>query len=326
MRQPGSAFKLFVYLAALKKGITPDSIRLDEPFSLDGWTPDNADRKFLGPITLKKAFALSRNTVAAHLASEVGIDAVIKQARELGIKSPLGHDPSLALGTSEVTLLELTSAYTPFMNEGHAVQPHAVLTALDSSGQVIYRRAQVPEAPVVNDKVRRYMRDMLRAVVTDGTGWNAKLRDVWSGGKSGTSQGNRDAWFVGFTDRLTTGVWFGNDDNSEMTNVAGANLPALAWRRFNAATHGLPASDPGSPPLPPLRPATKVSVDRKQPERAPQMAIRSIRSLPDSACAPRDRLGLFRALNGLSADAVPTRRTSPKYGSALRAHGELGPC
>jgi penicillin-binding protein 1A len=326
MRQPGSAFKLFVYLAAFKKGLTPNSIRLDEPFSVDGWTPDNADRQFLGPITLREAFARSRNTVAARVASEVGIDAVVKQARELGIRSPLGHDPSLALGTSEVTLLELTSAYTPFMNEGHAVQPYAARIALDSSGQVIYRRPQMREAAVVNDKIRRNMRDMLRAVVTDGTGWNAKLRDVWSGGKSGTSQGNRDAWFVGLTDRLTTGVWFGNDDNGEMTNVAGANLPAIAWRRFNEATHGLPASDPGAPPRPPIKAAIKASADPKLPERTPQTAAPGIGIFPDRHCAQRDRLGLFRALNGRSADAAPPRRTSPRHNSRPRAYGELRSC
>jgi penicillin-binding protein 1A len=275
MRQPGSAFKLFVYTAAMKIGISPNSIRLDAPISVGDWTPDNADHKFLGPITLRQAFAFSRNTVATRVGLEVGIDAVWKQAHELGIKSPLGRDPSLVLGTSEVTLLELTSAYVPFMNEGRAIEPYAARVALDSSSQVIYRRDPAPEAPVVNDRTVHAMRDMLRAVVTEGTGHNARLRDLWSAGKTGTSQGNRDAWFVGFTDRLTTGIWFGNDDNSQMTSVSGANMPADAWRKFNEATI--------APPVPGLlgdRPrlvaenAVSPSADRKPPERRLQMAMR----------------------------------------------------
>jgi len=259
----------------MNKGLTPNSVRLDAPFSVDGWTPDNADHQFRGPITLREAFASSRNTVATRVGLEVGIDSVWKEAHELGIRSLLGHDPSLVLGTFEVTLIELTAAYVPFMNEGRAIQPYAARMALDSSGQVFYRRDAAPQAPVVNPKTLHAMRDMLRAVVTEGTGHNALLRGLWSGGKTGTSQGNRDAWFVGLTDRVTTGIWFGNDDNSQMTNVSGASMPADTWRQFNEAINA-PAGfgQPDDPPR--LAGATAASprADRNPPERRVQVATR----------------------------------------------------
>jgi len=278
MRQPGSAFKLFVYAAAMKTGLNPGSIRQDAPVSLGDWSPDNADHKFLGAITLRQAFALSKNTVATRVGLEIGIDSVWKQAHELGIRSPLRPDMSLVLGTSEVTLLELTSAYVPFMNEGRAVQPYAARIALDSAGEVIYRRDATPEAAVVNDRTYHAMRDMLRAVVTDGTGQKAQLRDPRVYGKTGTSQGNRDAWFVGFTDRVTTGIWFGNDDNSQMTGVSGATMPAEAWRRFNEAINMPPASGhPGDQSPPAGEKLAGVGADRKPPERRFQMAMQGIR-------------------------------------------------
>jgi penicillin-binding protein 1A len=277
-RQPGSAFKLFVYVASINKGLNPGSIRLDAPISVGDWTPDNADHKFLGPITLTKAFAFSRNTVATRLSLEVGLDSILDEAHELGIRSPLGRDPSLVLGTSEVTLLELTSAYVPFMNEGRAIRPYAARIALDSSGEVMYRRDPAPKAPVVNARTVHAMRDMLRAVVTEGTGRNARPRDLWSAGKTGTSQGNRDAWFVGFTDRLTTGIWFGNDDNSQMTGVSGTDMPALAWRKFNEDINA-PANSGqiGDRPRLVSEFGASPSARRKPPEPRLQMAMRSSR-------------------------------------------------
>jgi penicillin-binding protein 1A len=241
-RQPGSAFKLFVYTAAINAGITPGSIWPDRPVSVEGYSPENADRRFLGPITLMTAFTASRNTVAVLLGREVGSDAVVNLAHELGIKSLLRPGASLALGTSEVTLLELTSAYVPFMGDGRPVRPHAARIALNARGEVVWRRDPAPLRPVVNAATLRTMRSMLRAVVTDGTGRQARLHDRWSAGKTGTTQDNRDAWFIGFTDRLTTGVWFGNDDGSPMAGVYGADMPALAWRAFNEAMRPSPES------------------------------------------------------------------------------------
>jgi penicillin-binding protein 1A len=287
MRQPGSAFKLFVYVASIKAGLSPNSLRLDEPVSVGDWTPANADHQFLGPITLTKAFALSRNTVATRLGREVGIDAVWNEARELGIKSPLGRDPSLVLGTSEVTLLELTSAYVPFMNGGRPARPYAARIALDSSGRVIYRHDPAPQPPLLNGRTVQAMRDMLRAVVTEGTGQNARLRDLWSAGKTGTSQGNRDAWFIGFTDRLATGVWFGNDDNSPMTGVTGHGMPALAWRHFNEAINAPAVA--GTRPPPAGEAAARPEARRKPPEPGVKTAIRGSRIDLGKPCTWRDR-------------------------------------
>jgi penicillin-binding protein 1A len=288
-RQPGSAFKLFVYAASIKAGLKPTSIRPDAPISVGDWTPANADHQFLGPITLKKAFALSRNTVATRLGSEVGIDAVSNEAHELGIRSPLARDPSLVLGTSEVTLLELTSAYVPFMNEGRPVRPYAARLALDSSGRVIYRHDPAPKPPVLDSRTVEAMRDMLRAVVTEGTGQNARLRDLWSAGKTGTSQGNRDAWFIGFTDHLTTGIWFGNDDNSQMMGVSGADMPALAWRKFNEAVNAPPPSGVGTRPPPAGEGAAIPLPLRKPADPRVETAARSNRAHSGQLCASLDR-------------------------------------
>jgi penicillin-binding protein 1A len=290
-RQPGSAFKLFVYTAAINIGLHPNSVRSDAPISVEGWTPENADHQFLGPVTLTKAFALSRNTVATRLGREVGVSAVWNEARELGIRSPLGRDPSLVLGTSEVTLLELTSAYVPFMGEGRRVQPYATRIALHSSGQVLYRRDPTPKPPVVNAGTVQAMREMLRAVVTDGTGKNARLCNLWSAGKTGTSQGNRDAWFIGFTDRLTAGIWFGNDDNTEMAGVSGADMPALAWRKFNEAIDLRAAATPRAPPPPAAGESIALLGARRKPPGAPeaQSAIGSNRIHAGEPCASRHR-------------------------------------
>lgn len=237
-RQPGSAFKLFVYAAAMNAGLGPGSIRLDEPIP-KGYSPDDDDHRFLGPVPLITAFAKSRNTVAVRLFAEVGADAVVSIAHELGIRSSLRRDPTLALGTSEVTLLELTSAYAPFMTDGRPVRPYAVRIALNARGEVVWRRKPARLRPVVSAAAFRSMRTLLRAVVTEGTGREARLRDRWSAGKTGTTQKDRDAWFVGFTDRLTTGVWFGND-SGPMTGVWGGSLPAQAWRAFNEAVTAQP--------------------------------------------------------------------------------------
>lgn len=246
-RQPGSAFKLFVYTAAMNAGLSPDTIRQDRRVTIKGWTPENADHRFLGPMPLITAFAKSRNTVAAQLGEEVGTHVIANLAHELGIRSPLHPEhPSLALGTSGVTLLELTSAYVPFMNAGRPVRPYAARVALNAQGQVIWRRNPALLQPVVNARTLQAMRLMLREVVTNGTGRHARLRDRWSAGKTGTTQDDRDAWFIGFTDRLTTGVWFGNDDDSPMAGVHGADMPALAWRRFNEATAAQPYPENGA--------------------------------------------------------------------------------
>jgi penicillin-binding protein 1A len=248
-RQPGSAFKPFVYLAALERGYTPDSLVVDEPVRIGNWTPENYRKKYLGPVALETALALSLNTVAAKLAVEVGPEAIAAVAHRLGIVSTLGKDASLSLGTSEVTLLELTSAMVPFSNGGYPVSPFAVTRILTRDGRVVYERNGSGFPKAVTDNDLYSMNRMMRLVVTDGTGTAAAFPDFDIAGKTGTSQDYRDAWFIGYTSDLITGVWVGNDDNSPTKRVTGGLLPAEIWRNVMEPAHrGLtPRPLPGEP-------------------------------------------------------------------------------
>jgi penicillin-binding protein 1A len=236
-RQPGSAFKPFVYLAAMENGYRPDSVEVDEPIRIGNWTPENYRGKYLGPVTLETAFAQSLNTVAARLGTDVGIGKVIDAAERLGITSPLAKDASVALGTSEVTLLELTTAYAPFANGGELVAPHVVSRITTRDGEVLYERVGSGLGKVVTDYDLGAMNTLFRAVVREGTGKKAQFANFDIGGKTGTSQNYRDAWFVGFTPYLIAGVWLGNDDNTPTKNVTGGSLPALIWRDVMEPAH-----------------------------------------------------------------------------------------
>jgi len=236
-RQPGSAFKPFVFLAALEQGLTPETVEVDEPVRIGNWQPENYRKKYLGPVALETALALSLNTIAAKLVVQVGPAAVAAVAHRLGIVSPLGNDASIALGTSEVTLLELTSAFVPFSNGGYPVTPYAVSRILTRDGRVIYERngSGFPRAIGENDLYN--MNRMMRLVVTDGTGTRASFPDFDIAGKTGTSQDYRDAWFIGYTSELTAGVWVGNDDNSPTKKVTGGLIPAMIWREIMEPAH-----------------------------------------------------------------------------------------
>ncbi len=246
-RQPGSAFKPFVYLTAFQDGYRPDSIEIDEPVRYGAWAPQNYKNKYQGPVTLENAFALSINTVAAKLAQAVGPENVAITAERLGIMSPLGHDASIALGTSEVTPLELTAAFVPFANGGKAVQPYVVRRITTRDGQVLYERGGDGLGQVVTDNNLGEMNQLFRAVVRYGTATKAQFGDFDIGGKTGTSQDYRDAWFVGFTPYLVTGVWMGNDDNSPTKNVTGGSLPTQVWRDVMEPAHEglIPSALPG---------------------------------------------------------------------------------
>ncbi|MDP3255107.1 transglycosylase domain-containing protein [Bosea sp. (in: a-proteobacteria)] len=246
-RQPGSAFKPFVYLAALEKGLTPDTIRDDSPVSFKGWEPENYSRSYRGPVTLQTALAHSLNTIAARLISEVTPREVIRTAQRLGINSALQPNLSLALGTSEVTPVELTAAYATFANGGQSVLPYVIREVKSSAGKVIYARKAASFGPVIQPQPLSMMNAMLNQVMVSGTGAKANISGWEVGGKSGTTQDFRDAWFVGYTARLVTSVWLGNDDNSAMKRVAGSGLPAEIWGRYMKAAHaGLqPAPLPG---------------------------------------------------------------------------------
>jgi penicillin-binding protein 1A len=236
-RQPGSSFKPFVYLTALSQGMTPDSIAVDEPVRIGDWEPENYKRKYLGRVSLKKAMALSLNTVAAKLAVEVGPDNVITTAHRLGINSELVPNASIALGTSEVTLLEMTSAFAPFANGGSAVVPYVVTRIISRDGKIIYERQGDGLGTVVDGWQVGAMNTMLREVVRSGTGKRAGIEGHDVAGKTGTSQDYRDAWFLGYSAYLVCGVWIGNDDNSPTSKVTGGGIPASIWKDIMVPAH-----------------------------------------------------------------------------------------
>ena len=265
-RQPGSSFKPFVYLAALEKGLTPDTIREDAPITVKGWSPENYSREYFGPVTLTKALALSLNTVAVRLGLEVGPKAVVAVAHRLGITSDLDPVPSIALGSSEVTPLEMVAAYAAFANGGVGVQPHVIARVRTAGGKQLYLRRNASFGRVIDPQYVAMMNQMMQETLLTGTARKAELPGWQAAGKTGTSQEWRDAWFVGYTSYLVAGVWLGNDDGSPTKKVSGGNLPVEIWSRFMKAAHegvpvaGLPlgtwrnaeAPNPDAPPLPPL--------------------------------------------------------------------------
>lgn len=247
MRQPGSAFKPFVYLAALEAGLTPDTIRVDQPTRIGNWAPENYSRDFRGPVTLREALALSLNTIAAQLAAEVGPRAVVRVAQRLGISSALDPNASIALGTSEVSPLELTGAYAAFANGGEGVIPHVITEIHSADGPVLYRRGDIGLGRVVAPEHVAMMNAMMHETLTIGTGRRAELPGWSAAGKTGTSQDFRDAWFVGYTGALVTGVWVGNDDARPTRRASGGNIPVDIWSRtMNAALNAeMPVPLPG---------------------------------------------------------------------------------
>lgn len=241
-RQPGSAFKPFVFLAALEQGRTPDSVRNDAPIRIGKWKPENYNGKYYGKVTLSTALAKSLNSVAAQLTMEVGPAAVIEVAQRMGIESTLQANVSLALGTSEVTPLELTAAYVPFANGGYRPAVHFIQRVTTTAGEVLYENTGGATPRVVRPEIIGMMNAMMTGTVETGTARKAAF--AWpAAGKTGTSQNSRDAWFVGYTANLTTGVWFGNDDGKPMKKVTGGALPAQAWHEFMVAAHeGVPVA------------------------------------------------------------------------------------
>ncbi len=240
LRQPGSAFKLFVYLAAVEAGLRPGDRIEDRPVTVGGWMPRNARREHHGEVSLREAAARSLNSVAVIVSEAVGRDSVVAVARRLGITSDLHTDPALALGAYEVTLLELTAAYAVMANRGYGVWPYAVTEIRGGDGRVLYRRSGGGPGRVVAAPDVAAINDILTAAITWGTGSRARLARP-AAGKTGTSQDSRDAWFIGYTPDLVAGVWFGNDDNSPMAGIGGGSYPSLTWKAFMApALAGVP--------------------------------------------------------------------------------------
>lgn len=253
-RQAGSAWKPFVYLAALEAGYTPQTPVVDEPVQIGNWSPQNYSQRYSGAMTLQQAVAQSVNTVAASVADRVGRDAVARAARRLGISSRIGLEPAMALGAVEVSPLDMAGAYAAFANGGKRAEPHGITRIRTPEGRVIYQRAAPDRRgdQAIQNPPLYYLNQMLRAVVDSGTGRSADITGYDLAGKTGTTSDYRDAWFVGYTGGFVTAVWVGKDDNSPMRGVTGGQAPAAIWKGFmQSALPRLNVQEiPNGPPAP----------------------------------------------------------------------------
>ena len=231
VRQPGSAFKLFVYLAALEAGHTPNDMMVDEPAGIGGWKPRNSSRRFSGEINLRTAFAYSVNTIAAKIGAEVGTSAVADMARRFGITTPINTHPSMVLGTSDVRLIDMTRAFASVSGNGVALSPYGILKVTTGSGRVLYQHQGDTSHVLVSPQVAAEMIDLLQTAVNTGTARAAQIgRPV--AGKTGTTTSNKDGWFLGFSSGLTTGVWMGKDNADSIPGLQGGRAPAQAFAQF----------------------------------------------------------------------------------------------
>ncbi|MEA3053854.1 MAG: penicillin-binding protein [Sphingomonadales bacterium] len=230
-RQPGSSFKLFVYLAAIEAGYKPDSMVSDEPITINGWSPRNNNRGFAGQVTVRQAFAQSINTVSVRLAQEVGFRTVADMAQRFGITTPVVTHPSMALGSSEVRLIDMTRAFASVAAKGNAVVPYGIKRVTTANGEILYQHQPDENRVLVAPWVAAQMTDLLQAAVMTGTGRGAQIgRPV--AGKTGTTTSNKDGWFLGFSSGLTTGIWMGRDDNKTIPGLQGGRAPARAFHDF----------------------------------------------------------------------------------------------
>ena len=243
-RQPGSSFKPFVYLAALEKGLTPETIREDSPVNIKGWKPENYSREYFGAVSLQQALAMSLNTVAVKVGMEVGPRNVARTAQRLGISSALRAEASLALGTSEVSPMEITTAYAAFANGGTGVIPHAIVEVRSADGKLIYKRQPQSLGQVADPGAIGALNRMMRETLVSGTAKKSDIPGWQAAGKTGTTQDHRDAWFVGYTSHLVASVWVGNDDGDPMKKVTGSGLPAELWASFMREAHQKTAPQP----------------------------------------------------------------------------------
>ena len=236
-RQPGSAFKPFIYAAAMEAGLTPQSTFVDQPIDIDGWRPTNYTDGYQGRMRLTEAVAKSVNTIAVQVSEEIGRDRVVEMAHRLGLKSDIPAVPSIALGGASLTLEELTGAYLSFANGGFEARPYAIERVEDQNYEVIYQHASAKRERVLNEKVSEEMNHLLFQVMNSGTGASASLGTRVAAGKTGTTNDWRDAWFIGYTAQMTAGAWVGNDDFHPMDHVTGGTLPARIWKAFMSAAH-----------------------------------------------------------------------------------------
>jgi penicillin-binding protein 1A len=227
-RQPGSAFKTFVYLTAFQNGFKPDDQIDDKKISIGNWSPENYDKKYLGLVSLKTSFASSSNSAAVQLAANLNSKDIVRNAEKLGITSAIDkNDPTITLGTMQVSLLELVSSYATIANDGYPVFSYAI-ESIKNEDDNLYERETSGLARVIDPEQLTMLKEILREVVQKGTGKNANIADNIYG-KTGTSQNSRDAWFIGFDDDYVIGVWIGNDDNSPTDQISGGSLPAFLF-------------------------------------------------------------------------------------------------
>ena len=233
-RQPGSAFKLFVYLSALESGMKPTDTIVDEPVTIDGWTPRNSTRTNLGPVSLREAFSRSINTISAKIGAQLGFSTIADMARRFGISTPISTFPSMVLGSSDVRLIDMTRAFASVANKGVAVTPYAIRKVVTADGRQLYQHDTSEERVLVAPWVAAEMTDLLQSAVLTGTGRAAQIgRPV--AGKTGTTTSNKDGWFIGFSSGLTTGVWMGRDDARTVPGLQGGTAPARAFHDFMVA-------------------------------------------------------------------------------------------
>ena len=239
LRQPGSSFKAFIYAAAMQAGMKPEDTIVDSPVTIGNWSPQNYGRSFAGRVTLANALARSLNVPAVKLSQKVGMDAVTAIAKAMGVESPLRGDKTMALGTSEVTVLDQATAYGVFVNGGMETRRHAITQLSDASGKTLWdvRNDMPPRRRVLSEEATKSMNEMLVGVTERGTARRAQLSMTRVGGKTGTTQSYRDGWFVGYTGNFSAAVWFGNDSFKPTNNLTGGSLPAMTWQRFMEAAH-----------------------------------------------------------------------------------------
>jgi penicillin-binding protein 1A len=308
-RQPGSSFKVYVYTTAMMNGYNPMSIVTDGPISIGNWSPQNYSHGYAGPTTLMNALAHSYNTVPVRLGRALGLDKVVKTAVAMGVRTPLRINRALALGTSEVTVLDQATGYSTLANGGFRVEPYAAVEIRDNLGNVLWsheRDAPQPERTIPPQAVG-FMNQLLVNVVENGTGRRAILPGITVGGKTGTSQDYRDAWFIGFTGDLTCAVWFGNDDFTGARNMTGGSLPAMTFHDVMTVAQG--SNEPK--PIPGIAPrgggsAPVAAVSTDTPDEAAQAG-----RLPRRASAVLDEIHtLMIRASGASAGIAPARRAS----------------
>ncbi|MEY3832714.1 MAG: penicillin-binding protein [Pseudomonadota bacterium] len=243
VRQPGSAWKLFVYLAALEAGFRPEDMVEDKPVEIEGWQPKNSSGNYDGEISLRTAFAYSKNTVAAQLGQDVGTSSIANMARRFGITTPINTQPSMVLGTSETRVIDMTQAFASVASNGRSITPYGISKVTTIDGEILYTAKTARSVQLVEDWVAGAMTDLMQTAVATGTGRAANIgRPV--AGKTGTTSSNKDGWFLGFSSGLTTGVWMGRDDARAIGGLEGGRAPAQAWAAYmRVAVSGRPVEN-----------------------------------------------------------------------------------